>query len=197
MRRRFYDNIDGISPDKAKNGVYVMHDSGLLFHKDKWNKSLNQSASGVAVLSDNCRFVISPLADKNIPWYPTDVKLDGVTSANWENIKQDYDGVKNTDTICDYVGGKSGAGPYCRSVKFKHGEYGYLGAGGEWNTAYQMKEEVDEIMNLIGGEAIYNGEYWTSTQYSRILSYVCDWSTGIFDEKARENQAKVRAFAQL
>lgn len=48
-----------INYDKYANGIYILHTNGLLFKRDKWNLP-NDEAVGVAVISDNCKFVIAP-----------------------------------------------------------------------------------------------------------------------------------------
>ena len=52
-------DLSGISPESASNGVYVYANNGKLYSPDNWDTANNDSAVGVAVVDDNCKFAIT------------------------------------------------------------------------------------------------------------------------------------------
>lgn len=187
---------------EIKRGVFILDTSGNLVRRSEWNTSNNSKAVGVAVLSDNCKFVISPTeSSQNLTWGETGVVIEGVVMTTDSSIaKQDYAGSSNTDkikaTLLAYGG--SPAANYCANITFKHGKKGYLGALGEWQEAYNNKAEVDACMSLIGGTAINTSYYhWTSTQYDGTYAWLLHWSNGSVSYNTKSNSYRVRAFAAL
>lgn len=186
---------------EIKRGIFILDTDGNLVKRTDWNTSNNSKAVGVAVLSDNCKFVISPTENSsNIQWggYGTTISSI-VTTTDTATAKTDYLGSGNTDKIIAQLGaGSAPAADYCRGVTFKHGEKGYLGSLGEWQEAYNNKAEIDACMSLIGGTAISTGYYhWTSTQSSSNDSWMLAWSGGNVRTTNKYNTARVRAFAAL
>lgn len=187
---------------EIKRGIFILDTSGNLVRRSDWSASNNSKAVGVAVLSDNCKFVISPSENtSNTAWiFAYDSTISGiVTTTNAATAKQDYAGNSNTDKIMAQAGsGKAPAANYCRGITFKHGKKGYLGSLGEWQEAYNNKAEVDACMSLIGGTAISTSYYhWTSTQYSGTSAWVLDWSDGNVGYGTKAYSHRVRAFAAL
>lgn len=186
---------------EIKRGIFILDTDGNLIKRADWNTGNNSKAVGVAVLSDNCKFVISPSENSsNISWggYGTTIS-NIVTTTDAATAKKDYLGSGNTDKIIAQLGsGNAPAADYCRGVTFKHGKKGYLGSLGEWQEAYNNKAEIDACMSLIGGTAIYTSAYhWTSTQYSSASSWMLHWSGGSVASNPKGNGYRVRAFAAL
>ena len=186
---------------EIKRGIFILDTDGNLVKRADWNTGNNSKAVGVAVLSDNCKFVISTTENSsNIQWggYGTTIS-NIVTTTDAATAKKDYLGSGNTDKIIAQLGsGNAPAADYCRGVTFKHGKKGYLGSLGEWQEAYNNKAEIDACMSLIGGTAINTSYYhWTSTQYSSNISWVLDWSDGSVDTSNKGNGYRVRTFAAL
>nr|DAT61966.1 MAG TPA: Protein of unknown function (DUF1566) [Caudoviricetes sp.] len=186
---------------EIKRGIFILDTDGNLIKRADWNTGNNSKAVGVAVLSDNCKFVISPSENSsNISWggYGTTIS-NIVTTTDAATAKKDYLGSGNTDKIIAQLGsGNAPAADYCRGVTFKHGKKGYLGSLGEWQEAYNNKAEIDACMSLIGGTAIYTSAYhWTSTQYSSGGSWILHWSGGSVGFDNRNGNYRVRAFAAL
>lgn len=186
---------------EIKRGIFILDTDGNLIKRADWNTGNNSKAVGVAVLSDNCKFVISPSENSsNISWggYGTTIS-NIVTTTDAATAKKDYLGSGNTDKIIAQLGsGNAPAADYCRGVTFKHGKKGYLGSLGEWQEAYNNKAEIDACMSLIGGTAIYTSAYhWTSTQYSSDRSWMLAWSGGSVGNGTKTNDRRVRAFAAL
>lgn len=186
---------------EIKRGIFILDTDGNLVKRADWNTGNNSKAVGVAVLSDNCKFVISTTENSsNIQWggYGTTIS-NIVTTTDTATAKKDYLGSGNTDKIITQLGsGNAPAADYCRGVTFKHGKKGYLGSLGEWQEAYNNKAEIDACMSLIGGTAINTSYYhWTSTQYSSSYSWVLRWSDGSVTGNNKSYNRRVRAFAAL
>lgn len=190
---------------EIKRGVFILDTSGNMVKRADWNTSNNSKAVGVAVLSDNCKFVISPTENSsNMTWGESGVAVYGVLTNTQASVaKTDFKGSNNTDYIIAQLGAGTvynncPAATYCRNITFKHGKIGYLGSCGEWQEAYNNKTEVDACMSLIGGTAISASYYhWTSTQYSSTSSWLLHWSDGSVSPSDKRNSNRVRAFAAL
>lgn len=186
---------------EIKRGIFILDTDGNLVKRADWNTGNNSKAVGVAVLSDNCKFVISTTENSsNIQWggYGTTIS-NIVTTTDAATAKKDYLGSGNTDKIIAQLGsGNAPAADYCRGVTFKHGKKGYLGSLGEWQEAYNNKAEIDACMSLIGGTAINTSYYhWTSTQYSSTSSWMLGWSDGSVGNHRKGYNYRVRTFAAL
>lgn len=184
-----------------KRGIFILDTNGGLVKREDWNTSNNSKAVGVAVLSDNCKYVISPSENSsNIPWGGDGITINNIVTTTDSTIaKKDYAGSGNTDKIIAQLGsGNAPAAEYCRGVTFKHGEKGYLGALGEWQEAYNNKAEINACMSLIGGAAINtSGYHWTSTQYDSTISWILHWSGGNANRISKISTNRVRAFSAL
>ena len=186
---------------EIKRGIFILDTDGNLVKRADWNTGNNSKAVGVAVLSDNCKFVISTTENSsNIQWggYGTTIS-NIVTTTDAATAKKDYLGSGNTDKIIAQLGsGNAPAADYCRGVTFKHGKKGYLGSLGEWQEAYNNKAEIDACMSLIGGTAINTSYYhWTSTQGSSYNSWILHWSDGSVGNYSKDGSRRVRTFAAL
>ena len=174
----------GIAPESASNGVYIMHKNKILVKRENWIFS-NEEASGVAVKTDNCAFVIAKEEQTKIQWSESYVVINGCATYTDENTaKEDYNGKQNTDAIVAQLGSsETYAARYCREYTFPHGVKGYLPALGEWCETYQNKTDVDACMSLIGGKplydlSIYNYRKWSSTQYDDDTAWNFSLSNG-------------------
>ena len=187
---------------EIKRGIFILDTDGNLVKRADWNTGNNSKAVGVAVLSDNCKFVISPSENSsNISWggYGTTIS-NIVTTTDAATAKKDYLGSGNTDKIIAQLGSGNAPAAYnCRALlMFPDGRKGYLGSLGEWQEAYNNKSEIDQCMSLIGGTAINTSYYhWTSTQYSSNYSWILRWSDGSVDYGNKNDTNRVRAFAAL
>lgn len=62
-----FDELVEQIPELAPNGVYIMHKDRFLVKREKWTYP-NDEASGVAVKTDNCAFVIAKEEQTWIEW---------------------------------------------------------------------------------------------------------------------------------
>lgn len=197
MRRRFMG---------TKRRVYIQDLNGNLYTRDEWvHFPANRMANGVAVLTENCEFVISTNdSPADLEWGGYGVGLYGIAGSTDSTVaKTDYKGSENTDIIIGQLGsGKAPAAEYCRSVLFRNGKKGYLGSLGEWEEVCKNKVEVDACMSLIGGTSIKAGYpgYWASTLYSIYDSwsvYFNDIGSPLYQYHDKDLCYRVRAFALL
>lgn len=149
------------------NGIYAAYADGSM----RTAENADTNAIGVAVITDNCKFIIDKTNNTKAAW-DSNCSTNGVIAGCFatndsSTAKTNYTGVSNTNAIAAVASGGEAA-KYCRSCsKTIAGKtvYGYLGACGEWQTAYDNKTTVNSIMSTIGGTAISRSDYWTSTQY--------------------------------
>lgn len=189
---------------KIPNGIYICDNTGTLTAVGSWNTSNNSSAIGVAVVSDNCAFVIEKTVLYHYEWWEeSGTTISGiVTTKNSDIAKTDYAGESNTTKIINQLGsGKAPAAEYCRGRSCTvNGTtlYGYLGALGEWQTAYNNKSSIDSALSKIGGTAMNTNDYhWTSTQQSSSYAWKLKWLGGIINGDGKYYGFYMRAFYPL
>ena len=187
------------------NGVYICDNTGNLTTIEDWNRNNSSSAIGVAVISDNCAFVIEKTVSysdlKKWGGYGTKIS-EIITTSDINAAKTDYAGESNTTKIINQLGsGNAPAADYCRSrscVVNGTTLYGYLGALGEWQTAYNNKVDVERALNKIGGTLMATNNYhWTSTQGSSEYAWMLKWFDGHVFNSSKNYNNYVRAFYPL
>ena len=179
----------------------------MLYTKEMWKTDWNSEAVGVAMVADNCRFVISKIQGGIMMCGGYLIIINGIVTTSDENTaKKDYAGKDNTDKIIAQLGASNApAANYCKNTSglFPDGRQGYLGSLGEWQEAYNNKSEIDACMSLIDGvtistEAIStNRRHLTSTQWGNRSMWVFDWLDGYIGDDAKSADLLVRAFAAL
>lgn len=191
----------GIPVEGAPNGVYILHTNKTLYTREQWNTSHNKDAVGVALVSDNCKFVIAPEQSYRLMWSKGGAEeiVSGVTIITGASTTNDYNGVQNSAAIVSKYGSSTDyAAGYCQNYTFKNGYKGYLGSLGEWQESYNNKEEIDACMSLIGGTDITtNIFYWTSTQFSSSMAWMTSFSNGYVGTELKNSDYLARAFAPL
>lgn len=192
-----FDELVEQIPELAPNGVYIMHKNRFLVKKENWKFS-NNEASGVAVKTDNCAFVIAKEEQTSIKWGGQGTLINGcTTTTNSDTAKIDYNGKQNTNAIVSQLGmSETYAARYCKEYTFPHGVQGYLPALEELYEAYQNKSEVDACMSLIGGKPLYDGSIsnyrkWSSTQYDSIDAWYLDWADGYINHIIKNTSTNI------
>lgn len=191
------------------NGVYICDNTGNLTTIEDWNRNNSSSAIGVAVISDNCAFVIEKTVSYSDlkKWGGYGTEISGIiTTSTKSEAQSDYLGESNTTKIINQLGsGNAPAADYCRSrscVVNGTTLYGYLGACGEWQTAYNNKVDVERALNKIGGTLMAtNSHHWTSTQgsseYTGEYAWMLKWFDGHVFNSSKNYNNYVRAFYPL
>lgn len=149
------------------NGVYIQHIDGNLLTTEQWTAGgfANEEANGVAVISDNARFVIAKTRFTTIKWSTEASAVEGVVLTNDKNTAlADYSGATNTELIATIYA--EGAANTCKNFTFPNGAKGYLPSLGELSVIYSRKTDITTAMQLIGGATWDTKMYWSSTQYS-------------------------------
>ena len=190
---------------KISLGVFILSTDGSLYSESEWDQP-DSSAVGVAVLTNECKFVIAPIASTEINYRLLWSKkgayynVSGVTTTTSSSVaKTDYEGVSNSSAIVSkYKEDTDYAAGWCQNFSFKNGKKGYLGSCGEWKKAYDNKAEINACMSLIGGTAIRTDyPHWTSTQSSSGEAWSLDWKNGSVGRNTKNYYFWVRAFAAL
>lgn len=202
--KKAYLGTKQIYPEQIENGVYILHVNGNLYKREEWDTAWNTEAVGVAVLSDNCKFVIAPEQNSDKPMWSKGGAYDSVsgvtTTMDTSTAKADYKGVQNSAAIVSKYGNSTDyAAGWCQNYTFKNGKKGYLGSCGEWQEVHNNKSEIDACISLIGGTAIATDYYhWTSTQGSSNSAWLLGWSGGAVNRNRKNSLGyRVRAFAPL
>lgn len=192
-------------PDYSNyRGVYIEDVEGCLYTKDEWDGS--KTANGIAVLTDNCRFVIA-LQDAHTStcmWGGYKKNVSGIANAtDTSKARADYAGASNTDIIINELSGFNDnyvtgapAAEYCKAFTFPNGKKGYLGAAGEWQAALDNKAAIVSALSKCGG-SVLSDYYWTSTPYTQNRSWDIYWDSGSLGNDNKVSSYYVRAFSTL
>ena len=154
----------GSTPTEGIYGVFIYDTNGNLTKPEEWDTANNDLAVGVAVISDNCAFVIEKTVSYSDlkKWGGYGTKISEIVSTGTESAaKADYAGESNTTKIINQLGsGNAPAAEYCRGRSCTvNGTtlHGYLGSCGEWQTAYNNKSSINSALSKIGGTAMKTG----------------------------------------
>lgn len=159
MKRRIMMGVKdpGLDPSSAPNGVYVQHINGRLYTEEVWDENGSSNVNGIAVISNNSKFVIE-LGNSLRCWSKSDLSLvPGVTTASSLDMDKDFSGLSNTAAYIDFYGpdGDS-AFQACWKRIFKNGKRGYLGSGGEWK---------DVTANFQKNKFAYEEGWWNAIKH--------------------------------
>lgn len=192
---------DSLPDYSAYRGVYIEDVEGFLYTEDEWDGS--KTANGIAVLTDNCRFVIALQdAHSSAQWGNPEFEVDEITTTEYvSEAIVDYDGELQTKTIVRSIGASDNidyktAAYYCYYFVFPNGNCGYLGAAGEWKAVLDNKKAIESALSKCGGD-VMNRNYWTSTQYSFSNSWRVHLSFDSLYTYEKYYFLSVRAFATL
>lgn len=197
-----WQNQKGIPIEGAPNGVYILRTDNMLYKQDGWDVAWNEEAVGVALLTDNCKFVINKEQVDNMK-FESDGEttiINGIVTTTDESVaKNDYAGLENTDNIISQIGANNTpATNYCKTYSFLNGKKGYLGSLGEWAEAYNYKTDIDAYMSLINGDKIHSTSgIWTSTQKDIDNMWTIEWGNGYIDDYIKLYYCYLRPFSPL
>lgn len=173
------------------NGIYIAVTKGTvgsLIEPSQYTSS-SGTAVGVAVITDNSRFIIGRVATfkTSIAWSSnTSTDLTSVpTSTSSSTIATNYDGVSYTDAMIaagsEYNTTSYAAG-YARSKSITFGGEtltGYLGSAGEWRDALNNHEAIRNAFSVIGDTFVASDSYyyfWASCEYSSNYAWGALWA---------------------
>ena len=204
----YADKIASISgggtPTEGIYGVFIYDTNGNLTKPEEWDTANNNSAVGVAVIDENCAFVIGKTQSNNgIAWSSQLVgtTVSGiVTTENSDVTLTDYAGEHNSAIVRGLTSGETNAFNWAYSNTITANGttlQGYLGALGEWQTAYNNKSSIDSALSKIGGTAINTDSHWTSTQYNSTDAWAFNWGNGDISSFSKSSDNYMRAFYHL
>lgn len=182
------------------NGIYIQHIDGNLHTEADWTNGgfSNDEANGVAVITDNARFVIAKNDLGEIVWSSdTSTLVDGIlTVTNKTTALTDFAGHNNTQLML--ATDTSGAGYSCANYTFPNGQKGYLPALGELNEAYANgnASKINSLMTKIGGSK-FSASYWSSTQHSADKAWMKYFNYSTINYFGKSTDIYVRAFTVL
>lgn len=189
--------------EEVKLGVYIEDTTGKLWTSDAWDGSA--TANGVAVLTENCRFVVAleNSSGVGLTWsYPyNSVTLIGcATATTVVEAMEDYNGKGNTETAMSTFDMDTCAFNSCVLYEFPNGQTGYLGAAGEWQALIDNFDAFETARSKCDG-ADLNEVNWTSTQFDLETAWIAaisDSASGRgLDPKEKGETETARAFTTL
>ena len=194
----------GSTPTEGIYGVFIYDTNGNLTKPEEWDTANNDLAVGVAVIDENCAFVIGKEASEPKAWSNklNGTKVSGVTiTGNSSIAKVDYAGEANSSIVRGLTSGEDNAfnWAYSNTITVNGTTlYGYVGAAGEWWTAYNNKSAINSALSKIDGKAIITYDYHlTSTQNSSGGVWLLDWSNGGVNGGIKDTAYYARAFYHL
>ena len=147
------------------SGVYIYSNS-LYYPSSAWNQEWEEQAEGVAIITDECRFLMAPnpvIGDWGGGEF-TNVS-DLTVIQDWREAKFDYNGRKNTEALLN-------AKDVMRKVEFTEKCYNYdKDNPGKWyqpaaGQMYLIRQNLDEVqrcLSLIGGRKLKANEHYISS----------------------------------
>lgn len=177
------------SVDEVGNGIYIAASSGQFINPSDWG-SVDDVAVGVAVITDNSRFIIGRVSAQqtDTPWSSnTSTDLSDVpTSTSSSTIATYYDGVAYTDAMIaagSSYNTTSYAAGYARSKSISFGGTtltGYLGSAGEWQDALNNHQAIMDAFTNIGETFVSSYYYfWASCEYSSSYAWYAYWDESL------------------
>lgn len=191
--------------------VYIADIRGNLYTESEWTASgkTNDQSEGVCVMRvKSGGFIIAKedASSSTLQWggYGKTI-TDIVTTTTKEETFLDMDGIGNTPKIIEQLNGYTDskgiigapAAEACAAYTFPSGKKGYLPAVGEWDLAYSQKDAVTSYMSFIGGTAVLEDGYCSSTQDSSTHIWRFGWSNRSVYQYYKSSSFNVRAFAPI
>lgn len=185
---------------EPQRGVFIEHINGSLYTLEDWTAGgfLSSEANGVAVLAEECSFVIAKEQKNNDKGWavPSDVAIEGVTlTSSLSDSKTDFNGEANTALMLAQT--TEGAAHTCANYTFPNGRKGYLPALGEWIVAYRYATDVKAAMTKIGGFVQYWYHNWSSTQFSANNAWWLTMDDGSTDKGSKLTNVAIRPFTKV
>ena len=170
----YADKISSISggggtPTEGIYGVFIYDTNGNLTKPEEWDTANNDLAVGVAVIDENCSFVVGSKNEQKV-WSDLlkGVYVEGIPTFEADRFLYSYyDGETYSSIVRGLTSGEDNAfnWAYNNTITVNGTTlYGYIGALGEWQTVLNNKAAVDNALNKIGGGSIDSSDYWTSCQ---------------------------------
>jgi hypothetical protein len=186
--------------EEPPRGVFIEHVNGSLYTLENWTAGgfPSSEANGVAVLAEECSFVIAKEQKTNKKGWavPSDVAIEGVTLTSSSSVsKTDFNGEANTALMLAQT--TAGAAHTCANYTFPNGRKGYLPALGEWVVAYRYATDVKAAMTKIDGFVQDWYHNWSSTQYSASKAWWLTMDGGSTGNGLKSTSTAIRPFTKV
>ena len=180
-------------------GVYIQDIDGYLHSESEWDSS--KTPNGIAVLTDECQFVVALESYSYKYWSNTSFEMANVeTFYNKTDAIYDYNGLENTSSIISQLSVAKEddyAAFVCNEYVFPNGKNGYLGAAGEWYQIGVNLDVINNMLNLLGRESI-DFSAWTSTQRNASNSWQFrQGSSNYIFANSKTSTARAMAFTTI
>ena len=191
------------------NGVYIQHIDGTLYLEDEWDEGgfANKEANGVAVVSDEVRFVVAKqlASSSKLPWGGYNKNTGQFRYGSLSDALRDLDGQNNTTLILGALSGVSDmygvdgapAAEACVNYTFPNGSTGYLPALGELKLISDNISIISTMFSSIGAISIPNDNFTSSTIPSNRDSFSINLRSGTTSTTSRPNENYVIACTPL
>jgi hypothetical protein len=156
-------------------GVYAYFNDGYMTDNEGYIEKHKKDAIGVAVIAEvdgELHRIVIDRTDVNwdhIYYGGFRKKIDGATIATDEaTALKDMNGKANTIAISDACHGYTDnwrTGSAAEDCRARFNGKGYLPALGELKIIYNRKDDINKMIELIGGTALKESWYWSSTLY--------------------------------
>jgi len=165
----YYQKLGTTTPSP---GTYIKSKDGYYLTESEWNKSIGIEVEGVALIDDNCSFLIS-LETYSGQLYNDSKVYPNMSEISYEASSEDYNGLNNTTKINSRYVDTGDVKTYVAAQCIALG--GYLGASGEVITAYNNEDTINSLLSACGGDPLPSS-HWTSS-YKGVDSNndVCFW----------------------
>ena len=194
----------GSTPTEGIYGVFIYDTNGNLTKPEEWDTANNDLAVGIAVIDENCSFIIGKEALGSKVWSSqlAGTTVSGiVTTTNIDVALTDYAGEYNSAIVRGLTSGEDNAFNLADVDTITvNGTtlYGYIGALGEWVTALNNKSSIESALSTIGGTAIDDNTHFSSTQCDKYEAWAIHWGQGVIWNGYPKNKGiYVRAFYPL
>lgn len=194
----------GETPTEGIYGVFIYDTNGNLTKPEEWDTANNDLAVGVAVIDENCSFVIGKTQSNDRVAWSDQLKgttVSGIVISTYQNVATgDCAGESNSSIVRNLTSGETNAFNWAYgNTIIVNGTtlHGYIGALGEWQTAYNNKSAIDSALSTIGGTAIYDGAHWASTQHSEHNAWVLYWKFWDVNGFTKTSTIYARSFYHL
>ena len=189
-------------------GVYAYFNGGYITDNDDYIKDHKKDAIGVAVIAEVEDKLHRIVLDKTnissgyVLYGGYNKSITGATTTkDRTTARQDMKGKENTIAISDachgyYDGYRTGSAAEDCQAMFDG--KGHLPSLGEWQMLYDNKSAINKMMAAIGGTALQEKWYWSSTLYNASPHswYFC-WYNGNTNYYRRYFDFSVRAVMEI
>ncbi len=180
----FVSNEEQLNGTAKANGLYIIYADGHAEPYTGTNRKDNVRYIGVAF--EGKSFAVSLKESEEVVLLSKDDPAGERKRLNREcDAIHDFDSFKNTAALCE-------DNPKLREV-LEEGEA--IPALGVLNIIAHLREALNEALEYVGGAALSDTWYWSSTEYAQSYAWLVDFSSGYTLNSIKYYGNAVRAVA--